>query len=247
MPPVACSLRLLGTPELRCGDAVLLLEPQRSHQLLAHLALRADWVRREQLAALFWPERGEAAARSNLRKMILLAHRVLHDAGTAPLEDRGGALRWRVATDVAAFQQAAECGLFADAVDRYRGPLMRGLDGAGSAPFAEWLEFERTRLAERWRECVLGAARDSADPAARAGWAARLLARDPLDEPALRVQLAALLAAGRQVKALDAYHAYASALAQDTGLEPSTDIRALCCALPRTFERRPPKRGPPAT
>jgi DNA-binding SARP family transcriptional activator len=135
--------------------------------------------------------------------------------------------------------------LFANAADRYRGPLLRGLDGAGS-PFTEWLEFERTRLAERWRECVLGAARGSTDPAARAGWAARLLARDPLDEPALRVQLSALVAAGRQVKALDAYRAYASALAQDTGLKPSSEIRALCSALPRTIEPPPPKRGPAA-
>jgi DNA-binding SARP family transcriptional activator len=233
MPFATCSLRLFGAPELRCAGAVLLLQPQRSHQLLTYLALRADWVRREHVAALFWPERGEAAARSNLRKVILLAHQALKDAGADPIEDRAGALRWRVATDVAAFQQAAERGACAEAADLYHGPLMRGLDGPGSMPFAEWLQFERSRLAERWRDCVLGAARACADPATRAGLAARLLARDPLDEPALRLQLAALTAAGRPADAHGAYRTYASNLAQDTGLAPSADLRALCPALPR--------------
>lgn len=234
MPPDDWSLRLLGPPELRCGKATLLLEAKRPHQLLAYLAARADWVRREQLAALFWPDRGERAARSNLRKVILLAHhelQALARAGTvdaAPIEDHAGALRWSVATDTSQFLQHARAERHDEALVLYRGPLLQGLDDDRGSAFNEWLGFERSRLAEGWRACVMQAAQQAASPERRAELAARLIARDPLDETAVRLLLAALAASGRYADARHALKDYARQLVLETGLEPSAELQDLC-------------------
>jgi predicted ATPase/DNA-binding SARP family transcriptional activator/Tfp pilus assembly protein PilF len=234
MPPAEWSLRLLGPAEIAHGGATLLLQAKRPHQLLAYLAARADWVRREQLAALFWPERGEAAARSNLRKVILLAHQELNalaparSSGVGRIEDHAGALRWHVPTDAHTFVQHASSERHDDAIALYRGPFLQGLDDEHDSAFNEWLAFERARLAERWRACVLRVAETCGSPARCADLAARLLARDPLDEAALRLQLGALAALGRQADARRALAGYARRLLEETGLEVSADLQATC-------------------
>ncbi|MBZ9715011.1 hypothetical protein [Deinococcus multiflagellatus] len=56
-------LQLLGPPT--CAGQPL--PPHKPVALLLHLAYTGDWVRREALAALFWPEDAERRARHNLR------------------------------------------------------------------------------------------------------------------------------------------------------------------------------------
>ena len=74
------ALRLLGPPDWRRPDGTThRLGPERRHQLLALLGYEARWVGRDRLAALFWPERPERAARANLRK-------VLHELRTLGIE-----------------------------------------------------------------------------------------------------------------------------------------------------------------
>jgi hypothetical protein len=57
-------LSLLGNPQLRLDDgASVPFIAERRFQLLAYLALNGDWVERDRLAGLFWPEHDNAAAR----------------------------------------------------------------------------------------------------------------------------------------------------------------------------------------
>lgn len=55
--------------------------------------------------------------------------------------------------------------------------------------------------------------------------------RDPYDEEALRLQMRALNAAGHKPAALAAFKRYESLLAEETGLEPSVQIRELELAI----------------
>src|SRR6185436_7888202 len=90
-------MRLLGTPVLQSAEREVALQAERSHQLLACLALHGgEWVHRDRLAALFWPERSNAEARRNLRKVIFRARAV---PGAEAVEATEHALRWQVATD----------------------------------------------------------------------------------------------------------------------------------------------------
>ena len=80
-------MRLLGSPVLENAELDVPFLAERSHQLLACLALRSgEWVTRDRLAALFWPEHASAEARRNLRKVIFRA-RSVHGAEwlTVPL------------------------------------------------------------------------------------------------------------------------------------------------------------------
>ena len=44
--------------------------------LLAYLASDGDWVDRDRLALLFWPESGEDRAKRNLRQLLLRTKRL---------------------------------------------------------------------------------------------------------------------------------------------------------------------------
>ena len=92
-------LQLLGKTRVRLGDVDAAFGTERRHRLLAYLALRGQWVRRTELALLFYPDRDAVAARSNLRKL-------LHDARALAWMERAGlevadeSVRWLVDTDV---------------------------------------------------------------------------------------------------------------------------------------------------
>lgn len=161
------------------------------------LACQADGWRRERLAALFWPEHDTPAARRNLRKLLFRqADLARQRPDLPPLQQQGGLLRWPVATDVQAFQAALAAGDLQAAQAWHRGVLAQGLEHGACEGFADWLLFERQRLATPWRDVRLQAARRGS-AADALHWTGHLLADDPLDEAALQLRLAALQASGR--------------------------------------------------
>lgn len=225
LPAPALQLRLLGEPVLQWADGARLpLGPERRFQLLAYLAHQADWVSRERLAALFWPDHGAEAARSNLRKVLF---RLKGLPAVPPPEEHNGALRWRVATDVQAFEQAAGAGDAASALAHWRGDPWQGLGAEDVPGLAPWLTSERQRLRARWRQLRLDQARAEGRSDQAAGWLHPLLADDPLDEEALSLLVQHELRAGRRAAALQAYERFRDQLQHSLGLEPASATRAL--------------------
>ena len=223
-PRAGPRMLLLGPPGLGVADAPV-FAPERRFQLLAVLALRSgQWVTRDELAALLWPERSNADARRNLRHVIFKARAL---PGVDGLEVSEHALRWDVATDLLAFEEALHSGRGFEAIASRRGRLLDGIDDPGNAALGEWLATQRTRFDARWQHAAHEALAASPTPQQRIEIAQRLLDFDPLDEFAIGNLLAAELALGHAATAQRVYRDYAHHLADELGVEPSRRLRDL--------------------
>lgn len=240
-PADPAPLRLLGAPELNAAGRAVPFAPERPYLLLAVLACRRDWVRRDELADLLYPGRELESARSNLRKVIFLARKV---DGVGEIEQRGDLLRWAPDSDLQRFEAACQARRWGDAVATYGGPLLLGLESVWPAGGADWLDTERQRLQARWHEaCTRRLAELSAEPDAARSLAATMLRHDPLDDTALEALGRAEQALGRRDAALAALADYSQRLSQEVGLAPSVALAALGAelrgALPGTAHAAP--------
>lgn len=225
----APTLRLLGEPALRAHGRETAFIAARPFQLLAYLAVQGRWVRRDELADLLYPGRGLESARSNLRKVLLLARRI---EGVGTVEQNGELLRWQPDSDLQRFEQACDAGRHADALALYGGPLLHGLDSGWPAAAAEWLAAERRRLEGRWHDAAWRRLRElDGSPREAEALAQALLRHDPLDEEAMQALLAAQGRQGRAPEALQRLASYARELSGALGLAPSAALQQLDTAL----------------
>ena len=93
-------LRLFGTSALLQTSGAEPLLPERLTQLAVVLAARDDWITRDHVVTLLWPELDDESARRNLRKLLFRAHRQPWFDG---LQARTDALRWRADSDLRDF------------------------------------------------------------------------------------------------------------------------------------------------
>jgi tetratricopeptide (TPR) repeat protein len=140
-------LLLLGPPRWCGADGDRPLPPERPYQLLAFLAHHGDWVGRDRVAALFWPDHAPEAARRNVRKLLF---RLREASGLPAVEERGPLLRWAVPTDLQTFEAALAAGDAAAALKAWRGDPWAGLGAEAVSQLGEWLAFERDRLRRRF-------------------------------------------------------------------------------------------------
>jgi predicted ATPase len=217
-------LLLFGSPTIEDGGESFALPFERRSQLLAFLALKRSWVGRAELAAMLWPEQENKLAYANLRKTLF---RLQSFAWGRGIEVQGGALRLEAETDVWAFESALREGRIADALPLRRGELLAGFDDDGNEAWSSWLGFERDRLRVAWRTAALERLALDIDPGEGIELSTRLLEADPLDEAALRAQLSWLARNGQAARAREAYRAFADRLADDLGLTPGAELRAL--------------------
>ena len=228
----ALRARLLGTMDLRLGEQRLALPGSaRAESLFAYLLLHHDAPQpRQHLAFLLWPGSTEGQAHTNLRKVLLILRRTLPDADR--LIDIGPrTLHWRadvpVWLDVEQFEQALAEGRLEEAVELYAGELLEGR-------YDEWLTSERERLAGLHLETLERLARQHGQ---NRRWpeaircAERLVASDPLREESHRLLMRLCQASGDRARAVRAYHACATALECELGIEPSPGTRAVYGSL----------------
>src|SRR5439155_15661346 len=150
---------------------------------------------RQHLAFLLWPDSIEAQARTNLRHLLHLLRRALPEADRF-LDVTQRTLQWRCDQpcwlDVAAFEQALakaereadENALVTlrDAVRLYRGDLLE-------ASYDDWLSADRDRLRRGSLDVhrrLVGLLDARGEQAEAIEFAERLIAGDPLEEPAYR-------------------------------------------------------------
>src|SRR5687768_1143732 len=223
-PQMTVRLLLFGSPTIEYGGESLALPFERRNQLLVFLALRRAWVGRGELAALLWPEQQSKLAYTNLRKTL---HRLQSLRWARGIESQGNALRFEAETDVFDFDTALREQRPAEALSMRRGELLAGFDDDQSEAWSSWLSFERDRLRVAWRDAALTRLASEIDIGEAIDLSTRLLDADPLDEAALRTHMSWLARGGQSARARHAYHDFVKRLADDLGLTPGAELRAL--------------------
>lgn len=234
------TVSLLGDFSIRRdGAPVAHLDTSRLQSLLAYLLLHRDAPQsRAYLAYLFWPDTTEGQARTNLRNLLHYLRRALPDADSY-LDISAQTLQWRsdapLALDVADFEaalaqaeQAGRAGAAAAAqaaleraVALYRGDLLPSCYDDWIIPCREGLRQAYLNGLERLVQIVEG----QRDYATAIGYAQRLLRHDPLHEATYRHLIRLHALNGDRASALRAYHACATILGRELGVEPSTATR----------------------
>jgi predicted ATPase/DNA-binding SARP family transcriptional activator len=234
-------LQLLGEAQAKVGSRSLPFLADQRYQLLAYLAYHGDWVGRERLVYLFWPDSPSGAAHRNLRRLL---SRVQDLKWLEGLEVDARRLRWPIATDVAAFNRAYEAARWEEALSLYRGPLLQGLDTGKATEFTSWLEREREHLHRGWRIALLKRAEALEDMGLHLEAAVllkALLEGDELDEEALKLYMTAAHHAGGREQALRAYRDFAERLRQELDLAPTSELEALAQAIKDGAKPEQPK------
>jgi tetratricopeptide (TPR) repeat protein len=217
----------LGPPSRAAVAALLAVQP-------------GALVRRETVIDVLWGQQPPATAAELVQAHVSRLRRVLDPGGRGGLLEQGPAgYRLRAGADeldVAAFAELAEragaaaaagdaaaaCGLYAQALELWRGepaasiPVLRGHPAV-------------TGLARRRADTVLG----YADAAGQLGWCQRVLplleelAREqPLEERVHARLMVALAGAGQQAAAIDVFEALLRRLDEDLGVRPGPELTA---------------------
>jgi DNA-binding SARP family transcriptional activator/TolB-like protein len=237
----------LGCLDLRAVDGrevrSVLAQPKRL-ALLVYLAVGVPggFARRDTLLAMFWPESSDERARGAFRQAVLYLRRSL---GEGVLVNRAGdelgIANGAIQCDATGFRTALARGDEEAALALYRGDLLKGFFVADAPGFEQWLEAERADLraeaaAAAWRLAEAAAA--EGEDLAAVEWARRGVDLAPLDEAAVRRQIALLAHTGDRTGAVAAFDELARRLADELELEPAVATRALVDEIRRDVADR---------
>ena len=235
---------ILGPLEVHDDSgAVIAVAGARLRGLIARLALAGGQpVGTLTLAEAVWDRDPPADVANALQTLVSRARRAL--GGAAAVEQSAAGYRLAVTpddVDALRFERLVAQGSAAEALTLWRGPPL-----ADAGDFAE--PFAR-RLAELRLEATvsfLTGEIDAGRAAARAGELEALAAEHPLHEQLAGLLMRALAAAGRQADALAAYQALRARLADELGIDPGPQLRAVHLAVLRGEVAAAPAAAMPA-
>ncbi len=187
---------------------------------MGYLALQRRWVGRDELVALFWPDRPEATARGNLRPLLA---KLAREPLAAGLEREPSRVRWLLDSDHAAVVEARREGRWDDVWRVSSGELLEGVTVARAPEFESWLELERADARAIRRTAGLHVADAAFETGAYERAAEVLVAlqrSDPLDEAVLRRLVVTLARRGARADALAAYEAFVERCRDELGVAP---------------------------
>ena len=238
-------LYLLGAPEIAYAAPLPVQQmPTKARAVLFYLAMTGRTHTREALAHLLWSEHGEEEARRNLRKIIqalreqldpFLAidhHTVSFHSPTAYWVDAGefaAAVPGQVQDAQAANLERLQASLVL-----YRADFLEGFYVRDAPLFESWMLAERARLRELMlgRLAMVGEGHAAAGNLPHAiGAFRRLVELEPWREEAHRWLMHLLAQNGQRSAALVQYDLCCRALAEELGVEPDEDTRALHASL----------------
>lgn len=228
-PANALHLRTFGAVELAGRDEArdLLAQPRRL-ALFLYLAIARPrgYHRRDTLVGMFWPEQPDAQARAALRKSLYAIRRAVgEDCVLSRGDDDLCVPAERVWTDAEAFDAAIGEGMYAAALELYRGDLLTGFF-ADAPGFETWASAERERyrdgaavaawaLAERYEQ--------GANLTMAARWARKAARLAGADERRVRKAIQMLDRAGDRAGAAKVYDDFVAYLRRELEVEPAPE------------------------
>ncbi len=248
-------LSLLGSVQITLDGLTLTdFESDKARALLVYLALAAGRpLRREALAALFWPEQDDKSALQNLRKTLSRLRQTIGDGdgNLAPfLLVTPQAVEFNAQADAEIdvdefkallaetqrhrHRRLTTCRTCAEHLGRAialnRGDFLAGFTLKDSALFDEWCAVQREQLHMQALDALgrlAASAEHRRDFPAAAEYARRQLALEPWLEAAHRHLMRAFWVGGRRAAALAQYEECRKVLQKEWGLAPEAETVAL--------------------
>src|SRR5512146_421983 len=212
-------------------------QPKR-FALLAYLAIAGGegYHRRDTLAAMFWPDLDQFAARRALRNTLYHLRVALGDGVIVARGDDAVSIDAAALTcDVSRLSDAVSAGRYEEAIECYRGELLAGIHIANSGEaFEAWLSRERLEVEALVMRALRGLVEreeSAGNHSAAAYWAQRACAIAPDDEGWLRRAMSLLHAGGETGGALRLYETCARRLATEFGAAPAAETSALAMRI----------------
>jgi len=209
-------------------------QPRRRIALLVRVAASgAHGVSRDELLALFWPERDIESARHSLDQLLYQTRRAL---GASPV--RGTAsLRLDpdvIACDVDEWTSALGRGDLAAAMGLYRGPFLHGFYLNNSAEFERWVETARGQYSAEYRvalETLATRASHDGSLGEAVTWWRRLAAEDRFGSRTALGLMRALVDAGDRAGALEFARVHERIMRTEFESAPDPAVSAFVNAL----------------
>lgn len=237
--PAAIELQLCGTARLRWDLLTVDLPDSAGGYLLACLGARGDWVLRDELVALFWPDvsavNGQRSLRVNLNR---LRDRLQGWGVSWALVSERRRIRWLPGSDVTRAREARARGDWPAVYDLLVGgtqaaavsDFASGLSFRNFPVLAEWADGQRRALHNLTRDAVLRCA-DHATPEAAAAMLGRRFEADPTDVDVLRGCLQALASLGRHDDVARTFATYEQCVQRDLGVGADPALAELAARL----------------
>ena len=220
------SIRLLGPLEVAVAGRAIVVDTRKALAIVALVAGEGRPFARDELAAMFWPEAGDAAARGALRRTLSTLRTAVGEAGLVigrtqvSLDPAASSVDLTELERLAASSRPAE--LEAAAV-LARGPFLAGFALRDSPAFDDWQAGRAVRVERTVGDILerLAAARLAAGDASGAVEAARRrVALDPLDELGQRRLIELLARAGDRAGAIRQYRELVALFDRELGVAP---------------------------
>jgi DNA-binding SARP family transcriptional activator/tetratricopeptide (TPR) repeat protein/TolB-like protein len=212
--------------------------PRSRLAILAVLAVAGDrGIRREKLAAMFWPDSDEERARTALRQALFTLKK---DIGSGEITLGGSDLRLNpevLTADVTDFDMALREERYADAAALYSGPFLDGVFLRESPDFERWAEEQRARLSSAFGRALERAAAEASrggDHRTAADWWEKRVRHDPLSGRVARHYMEALVIAGDRERAILHAAVHAQLVRQELEADPDPEVLALAGRLRET-------------
>lgn len=227
-------LRTLGSFSLLDASGSNTAVPPHRLALLALLAAAGErGITRDKVLAYLWPEATPPKARASLEQML----HMLRSSLDYPSALRGNPLRLSedfASSDVSDFRAALEAEDLEAAVRLYGGPFLDGFYLSGVPEFEEWLERERSLLADQFVGALERIASEATAQGKHALAVQHLRALGAVTPHSGRTVLRlmqALVAHGDRHGALEAAERYSVRVREQLGAEPELDVTRLVEAL----------------
>lgn len=148
-------IQFFGRAQIHIEDESITFLSDKRFFLLAYLGYTSDWVSREQLAFLFWPDKPTKSARKNLRHLLGRVRSLdFVKQGFVTVESEKETLRWLVTSDLAEFTQAIEQENWQAAIEKYQGELLEALV-CDATEYSEWLHQARANLTQNYQAAFI--------------------------------------------------------------------------------------------
>ncbi len=199
-------VRLLGPLEVIVGGRPLVVDTRKALAIVALVAAEGRPFAREELAAMFWPDADDEAARGALRRTLSALRTAIGPVGFVIERARVSMDPATSHVDLAELERLATSDRLADletAATLARGPFMAGFALRDSPDFDDWQAARAVRVEQLVGDVLdrLASSRSaSGDPAGAIEAARRRVDLDPLDEPGQRRVMDLLAQIGRSIR-----------------------------------------------